>query len=170
MYIIWNIVYFNLYMHASSFVSSKAHGKLMLPYYKPCRHEIKLVLSCTEFVENILFWWNFEPNGDRRGHHRMVVGFTTIYAISTYRHSCCEFESQSGWGVQHHVIKFVSDLWQVVGFLRVLEISLKVALNTIKQTNHPTFFWKTTSFSKEINIVFQFNTGCLSTRDCVIYV
>ena len=46
-------------------------------------------------------------------------------------------------------IKFVSDLWQVGGFLRVLrfplpnktdhhditEILLKVALNTIKQTN-----------------------------------
>ena len=32
----------------------------------------------------------------------------------------CEFESRSGRGVQHYVIKFVSDLRQVGGFLRVL--------------------------------------------------
>ena len=75
----------------------------------------------------------------RRGRDRMVVGFTTIYVISVYHHWCCEFESRPGWGVQHHVIKFVSDMGQVGGFLRVLhditEIVLKVALNTIKQTN-----------------------------------
>jgi hypothetical protein len=50
----------------------------------------------------------------------MVVGFTTTYAISTYHHWCCEFESRSGRGVQHYVIKFVSDLLQVGGFLRDL--------------------------------------------------
>ena len=42
-------------------------------------------------------------------------GFTTTYAISTYHHLCCEFESQSGRGVQHHVMTFVSDLRQVGG-------------------------------------------------------
>jgi hypothetical protein len=42
----------------------------------------------------------------RRGHDRMLVGFTTTYAISV----CCEFESRSGRGVQHYVIKFVSIL------------------------------------------------------------
>jgi len=31
----------------------------------------------------------------------MVIGFTTIYAISAYHHLCCEFESLSGRGVQH---------------------------------------------------------------------
>ena len=56
----------------------------------------------------------------RRGRDRMVVGFTTTYAISAYRHRCCELESQSGRGVQHYVIKFVSDLPQVSGFLPVL--------------------------------------------------
>jgi hypothetical protein len=49
----------------------------------------------------------------------MVVGFTTTYAISAYHHCCCEFESPSGRDVQHYVIKFVSDLRQVGGFLRV---------------------------------------------------
>ena len=40
----------------------------------------------------------------------MVVWFTTTYAISTYHHWCYEFESWSGRGVQHYVIKFVSYL------------------------------------------------------------
>jgi hypothetical protein len=55
------------------------------------------------------------------------------------------------YSIQHYVIKFVSDLRQVGGFIRVLrflatnktdghdvtEILLKVALNTIKPTNQP---------------------------------
>jgi hypothetical protein len=41
-------------------------------------------------------------------------------AISAYHHWCGEFESRSGRGVQHYVITFVSNLWQVCGFLRVL--------------------------------------------------
>jgi hypothetical protein len=90
----------------------------------------------------------------RRGRDRMVVGFTTTNAISTYHHWCCEFESRSGRGVQHYEIKFVSDLRQNGVFLRVLlfpppikldchditEILLKVALNTIKQTNKQVIF------------------------------
>jgi len=59
-------------------------------------------------------------NRCRRGRDRMVVGFTTTYAISAYHNWCCEFESRSGRGVQHYVIKFVSDLRQVGGFLRVV--------------------------------------------------
>jgi hypothetical protein len=59
-------------------------------------------------------------NRDRRGGDRVVVGFTTTSAISVFHHWCCEFESRSGRGVQHYVIKFVSDLRQVGGFLRVL--------------------------------------------------
>ena len=35
----------------------------------------------------------------------MVVWFTTTYAISAYHHGCCEFESRSGRGAQHYVIK-----------------------------------------------------------------
>ena len=55
----------------------------------------------------------------RRGHDRLVIGLTTTYAISAYHHWNYEFESRSGWGV-HYVTKFVSDLRQVSGFLRVL--------------------------------------------------
>jgi hypothetical protein len=53
------------------------------------------------------------------GRDRMVVGFTIIYAISAYHHKRCEFESCSGevYLIQHYVIKFVSDLRQVGGFI-----------------------------------------------------
>jgi hypothetical protein len=86
----------------------------------------------------------------RRGHDNIVAGYTTIYAISAYHHSSCEFESLSGevYLIQQYVIKFVSDLLQVCGFLRVLwfsppkklttsditEILLKVALNTCSKS------------------------------------
>ena len=53
-----------------------------------------------------------------RGRDCMVIGFTTLYAISAYQHWCCGFDSRSGQGVQHYVIKSVSDLGQVGGFLR----------------------------------------------------
>jgi len=64
---------------------------------------------------NIIHFFRGRPCRDR-----MVVGFTTTYAISAYYHWCCEFESRSGRGVQHYVIKFVSDLRQVGDFLRIL--------------------------------------------------
>ena len=53
---------------------------------------------------------------------RMVVGFTTTYVISAYHHLHCEFELCSGevYSIQHYVIKFVNDLRQDGGFLRVL--------------------------------------------------
>ena len=56
----------------------------------------------------------------RRGSDSMVVGFTNTYEITDYRHWCGELESRSGRGVQHNMIKFVSDLRQVGGFLWVL--------------------------------------------------
>ena len=74
-----------------------------------------------------------------------------VYAIGTYHHLFCEVQSCLWRGVQHHVIKFVSDVWQVVGFLLpdtpvfftnetynhdITEILLKVALNNIKPTNN----------------------------------
>ena len=64
----------------------------------------------------------------RRGRDRMVVGFTTTYAISAYHHRCCEFESRPGRGVQHYVIKFVSDLRLVSGFLLVLRFPPPIKL------------------------------------------
>ena len=78
----------------------------------------------------------------------MIVGFTTTYAVSAYHH-WCEFESRSGWGVQHYVIKFLwpaTGRWFSHGSLvsstnktdrhNITEILLKVALSTNKQTKH----------------------------------
>jgi hypothetical protein len=61
-----------------------------------------------------------KTRGCCHGRNRMLVGFTTTYAISAYYHWCCEFDSRPGRGVQHYAIMFVSDLRQVSGFLRVL--------------------------------------------------
>jgi hypothetical protein len=82
----------------------------------------------------------------RRGLDRMVVGFTTTYAISVYHHWCFEFESRSGRDVQHYVIKSVTcDRSVFFGGTPVFsinktdrhniaEILLKVALTTITLT------------------------------------
>ena len=86
-------------------------------------------------VDKIMFeiylqWHSLLQGKGRRGRDRMVVGFRTTYAISAYHHQCCEFESRSGRGVQHCVIKFVSDLRQVGGFLRVLRFPPPIKLTT----------------------------------------
>ena len=76
-------------------------------------NEIMSFLLCNYIVYitlQILKELIIERERGRCGRDRMVVGFTTTYAISAYHHWCCEFESRSGRGVQHYVIKFVSDL------------------------------------------------------------
>jgi len=67
-------------------------------------------------------------NGGRRGRDRMVIGFTTTCAISAHHHWSCDFEFRSVRGVQHYVMKFVSDLRQVGGFLRVLRFPPPIKL------------------------------------------
>jgi hypothetical protein len=75
-------------------------------------------------ISNTVFYKNNCKHGRlqieiRRGRDCMVVGFTTTYAISAYHHWSCEFESRSGEVcAMHYVIKFVSDLRQVCGFLQ----------------------------------------------------
>jgi len=54
----------------------------------------------------------------------MVVGFTTTCAISAYHRYSCEFENRAHgevYSIQHYMIKFLSDLRQVSGFLWVLQ-------------------------------------------------
>ena len=50
-----------------------------------------------------------------------IYNYTT-YGASVHHHLRCEFKSNSGevYSIQHYVIKFVSDLRQVSGFLRVI--------------------------------------------------
>jgi len=85
----------------------------------------------------------------RRGRDRMVVGFSTTYAISAYHHWCWEFKSRSGRGVKtlcDTVCQWLATCrWSSPGppvsstnktdRHDITEILLKVALNTIKQTN-----------------------------------
>ena len=67
----------------------------------------------------------FDFGRKHHGRDRMVVGFTMTNAISTY-HKYHQFDSSSWCEVnliQHYVIKYVSDLRQVSGYLRVLKNS-----------------------------------------------
>jgi hypothetical protein len=61
------------------------------------------------------------PNGQMggRGSDRMVVEFTTTCAITTKVVSSNPVHDKV-YLIQHYVIKFVSDLRQVRGYLRVL--------------------------------------------------
>ena len=52
------------------------------------------------------------------------------YAISAYHHQRCEFESRSWRGVLDTTLKFVSNLRQLGGFLRVLWFPPPIKLTT----------------------------------------
>jgi hypothetical protein len=89
--------------------------------------------------------------GGRRGHDRMVVGFTTTFAVSAYHHWSCEFESFR-WGVIDTTLYDKVCLWLVTGQWfspgtlvsstnktyrhDIAEILLIVALNIITLTPH----------------------------------
>jgi hypothetical protein len=67
--------------------------------------------------------WNTSSfkRGGRRGHDRMVVGLTTTCAISAYltiQVSSSNSVHYEVYSIQHCVIKFISYLRQVGGFLR----------------------------------------------------
>ena len=82
-----------------------------------------------------------------RGRDRMVVGFTTTYAISAYHHWSFEFEFRSLWGVHDTTLCDKVCQWLVAGrwFFPgtqgsstnkterhdITEMLLKEALNTI---------------------------------------
>jgi hypothetical protein len=68
--------------------------------------------------------------GGRRGRERMVVGFTSTYAISAYTTKVVSSNPVHGrlYSMQYYVIKFVSDLRQVGGFLRVLRFPPPIKL------------------------------------------
>ena len=102
-------------------VSSSLYSRVKIKEYLSVVLSRHLWYNCIFF--NFIYYWG------HRGRDRMVVGFTT-YAISAYHHCCCEFESRSGRGVQHYLIKFVSDLGHVSGFLRVLRFPPPKKLTT----------------------------------------
>jgi hypothetical protein len=74
---------------------------------------------------HVLVIIHFREHGPRSIYYQetsyfSIHSYLTTYAISAYHHWCYEFESRSGKGVQHYVIKFVSDLRQDGSFLRIL--------------------------------------------------
>ena len=93
-------------------------SQMMLNNNKSINHVVKVKKKDNIIIE----CWG------RRGRNGMVVGFTTTYAIIAYHHWCYEFESRSGRGVQHYVMKCVSELRQVGGFLWVLQFTPPIKL------------------------------------------
>jgi hypothetical protein len=65
-------------------------------------------------------WWYIIRG--RRSRDRMVVGFTTTCTMSTTTKvvSCSNTAHGEVYSIQHYVIRLVSNLRQVGGFLRVL--------------------------------------------------
>ena len=61
--------------------------------------------------------------GERHGRDRIVVGFTTTYAINSYH-----VVNSNLARYNNYVIKFVSDLRPVGGFLRVLRFPPQIKL------------------------------------------
>jgi hypothetical protein len=57
-----------------------------IPKYQKHNNEMPYFgwYTCIYMYFGLLIW-------DRRGRDRMVVGFTTTYAIGTYHHLSCEF-------------------------------------------------------------------------------
>ena len=57
--------------------------------------------------------------GDRRGRDRMVVGFTTLMqSVSITTNVVSSYPDHGDvYSIQHYLITFVNDLWQVGGFL-----------------------------------------------------
>jgi hypothetical protein len=68
---------------------------------------------------------------------RMVVRFTTTFAIGAYHHWCSGFDYHSGRGAQHYVIKFVSDLRQVLkqASRKRLPINFKLKCKAVMKEN-----------------------------------
>ena len=62
-----------------------------------------------------------------RDRERMVVGFTTTWAITTKVVISNPVHGKV-YLIQHYVIKFISDLRQVCGFLRVLQFPSSIKL------------------------------------------
>ena len=64
------------------------------------------------------------------GRGRMVVGFATTCSISATKVVSLNPAHGEVYSIQHYVIKFVSDLWQVGGFLRVTWFPPPIKLTT----------------------------------------
>ena len=77
-----------------------------------------------------IYFLSQNPKRGRRGRDRMVVGYTTTYAIVpiTTEVVISNLDQGDVYSIQHYVINFVSDLRQVGGFLWVLQFPPSIKL------------------------------------------
>jgi hypothetical protein len=106
----------------------------------------------------------------------MVVGFTTTCVIT----KVVNLNSTHGkvYSIQNFVIKFVSELWQVRGFLRILQFPPPMKLTAMY--NITEIFLKAMLLIKTITPVLKYhsssyqtqcvanNNVCLDSHSCVI--
>jgi hypothetical protein len=87
--------------------------------YVYCQKTVTTNYSSHDIValETNPFYMYLKYFRNHSGRDCMVVGFTTTCVISDYHHESFESEPRS---IQHYVIKFVSDLRQIGGFLLAL--------------------------------------------------
>jgi len=93
-----------------------------------CQHEeAVLFLICKQLSDTY-----FLTLSGRLGRDRIVVGFTTTYAIpiTTKVVSSSPADGEL-YSMQHDVIQFFSDLRQVDGFLRVLRFPPPIKLTAM---------------------------------------
>jgi len=89
------------------------------------------VKICICLICEIIYW-------NRGSYDHMVIGFTTTCAISANPTKVVSSNPVHGkvYSIQHYVIKFVSDLRQVSGFLWVLKFWLVYLLKIILFQNY----------------------------------
>jgi len=77
-----------------------------------------------------IYFLSQHPKRGLRGRDRMVVGYTTTYAIVpiTTEVVISNLDQGDVYSIQHYVINFVSDLRQVGGFLWVLQFPPPIKL------------------------------------------
>jgi len=122
------------YLFFTSFI---LHHKIWRHFVFALKHCCFNMIAVT-VKRNIQIKWFIAIKGCR-GRDRMVVGFTTTYAISAYHDCCCESESRIGQVVQHYVIKLVRDLRQICCFHRVLRFPPPIKLTA---TIYLKYCWK----------------------------
>ena len=121
----------------------------------PTSYDIQHKIMAPKIFSNTLCWQTLFTKGSRR-RDRMVIGFTTNSAISTYHHESCEFESRLWRGELDTTLcdkvcrRLATGQWFSPGTPvsptnksdrhNITEILVKVTLNTIHQTN-PCILW-----------------------------